>query len=636
MSSIRQSGLWTAPPPIGREASSISTAEAFARVLVGLTRTVWQPECTFDTAVSAICRAGAEALAVERVTLWNYEPTALRLLSLCESPAQQSDNSEPQESLLPLEGDDYVAVLQDVRTLKVQDLQSDTQSFISHRALQEYLDAHGIGALLVVPVVVEGQLLAVLSHESADPDRVWLPEDSTFAASLGDYIGMAFEIVRRRAAEDQVRHLRLYDSATGLPRREFLEEALRQRLAAPHASTVPAVLHVRVDASSGAALSADAPTESDILARVGARLRAVCSADMALARVHTNGFACVLPAHASQSDAIRLAERCLDVVRSLAAPSDETPPSAGVGIAFAYAPHADARMLLRQAEEAADQARLVDKFAFEVYDLQHHAVVMDRLRQERDLRVALDNDDFELHYQPEYDASTCQWVAAEALLRWRVHGVLLEAADFIATVETSGLILPLGAWVLRRACEDASAWPTCSDGTPAIVRVNVSARQFDAGGLIADVAGALQATGLDPARLCLEITETTLMKDMDHAQHVLEAITRTGVRVAIDDFGTGYASLVYLKRLPARVLKIDRAFVSGLPGDLVDTAIVAAVTGLASALGIDVIAEGVETLEQQRALQAVGVRRMQGWLYARAMSQSALCDLLSAAPPQWH
>jgi hypothetical protein len=106
MSSIRQSGLWTAPPPIGREASSISTAEAFARVLVGLTRTVWQPECTFDTAVSAICRAGAEALAVERVTLWNYEPTALRLLSLCESPAQQSDNSEPQESLLPLEGDD--------------------------------------------------------------------------------------------------------------------------------------------------------------------------------------------------------------------------------------------------------------------------------------------------------------------------------------------------------------------------------------------------------------------------------------------------------------------------------------------------------------------------------------------------
>jgi EAL domain-containing protein (putative c-di-GMP-specific phosphodiesterase class I) len=167
------------------------------------------------------------------------------------------------------------------------------------------------------------------------------------------------------------------------------------------------------------------------------------------------------------------------------------------------------------------------------------------------------------------------------------------------------------------------------------VRVNVSARQFDAGGLIADVAGALQATGLDPARLCLEITETTLMKDMDHAQHVLEAITRTGVRVAIDDFGTGYASLVYLKRLPAGVLKIDRAFVSGLPGDRFDTAIVAAVTGLASALGIDVIAEGVETLEQQRALQAVGVRRMQGWLYARAMSQSALCDLLAAAPPQW-
>lgn len=625
-------------PASGVDAShSVSTAEGFARTLVKLTRTVWQPDCTFETAIAAICKAGAEALAVERVTLWRYESAPARLHSLFAWHTSKNGSQDSQAFILPLDGDDYVAVLQDVRILRIGELETDTRALVSHHALRDYLQAHGISALLLVPVVVEGDLLAVLSHECADPDRLWSPEDSTFAASLGDYIGMALEIVRRRAAEEQVRHMRLHDSVTGLPHREFLEEAVRQRLLGdPDGRAPAAVVHVRIDAAAGTAQPAGAPTESEIFARVAARLRAVCTEDMALSRVHTNGFACVLPLRASQADAIRLAERCLEAVRSIAPASDDMQPGAAVGIAFAPATHrGESRALLRQAEEAADQAHLTDKFAFEVFDLHHHAVVMERLTQERALRLALANDGFELHYQPEYDASTCHWVAAEALLRWRVGDTLLTAIDFIATAEVSGLILPLGSWVLRRACKDASGWPPCPDGTRAIARVNVSARQFDAAGLVDDVALALRESGLDPARLCLEITETTLMTDIAHAQRVLEAITGTGVKVAIDDFGTGYGSLVYLKRLPASVLKIDRAFVSGLPGDRVDTAIVAAVAGLAAALDIDVIAEGVETLDQQRALQAAGVRRMQGWLYAKAMSQTELCALLAVDAPRW-
>jgi EAL domain-containing protein (putative c-di-GMP-specific phosphodiesterase class I) len=307
---------------------------------------------------------------------------------------------------------------------------------------------------------------------------------------------------------------------------------------------------------------------------------------------------------------------------------------AAVGIAFAPADHdGDARTLLRQAEQAADNAHLTDTFAFGVFDPDQHAVMMKRLQQESDLRLALANDGFELHYQPEYDATTGRWVAAEALLRWRVGDELRTAAEFIGTAEASGLILALGTWVVHRACSDASAWPPCPDGTRAAVRVNVSARQFDAPGLVDDVASALRLSGLDPSRLCLEITETTLMTDVARAQQVLEAITGTGVKMAIDDFGTGYGSLVYLKNLPANALKIDRAFVSGLPDDRVSTAIVAAVAGLATALDIDVIAEGVETLPQQQALQAAGVCRMQGWLYARAMPQAALCAVLAADAP---
>jgi EAL domain-containing protein (putative c-di-GMP-specific phosphodiesterase class I) len=246
------------------------------------------------------------------------------------------------------------------------------------------------------------------------------------------------------------------------------------------------------------------------------------------------------------------------------------------------------------------------------------------------LRDAFANDEFEVHYQPEYDASGRQWVAAEALLRWRNGDRLVAAGEFIDVAESCGLILPLGSWVLQRACMDAASWPTTPSGVHPAVRVNLSGRQFDEGGLAEDVKAALAASGLQPGRLSLEITETALMRDIEHAEHMLRELKALGVGLAIDDFGTGYASLTYLKRLPVNVLKIDRSFVQYMVDSPVDAAIVQAVVGLAQSLEIDVIAEGVETTEQQQALQDIGVRRMQGWLYGKAMDQAAICSLLGS------
>lgn len=312
-------------------------------------------------------------------------------------------------------------------------------------------------------------------------------------------------------------------------------------------------------------------------------------------------------------------------------PHEQMSPGASVGVAFAEPGQAtDARVLMRQAEEAAERAREVDKFAYHVFDPEHHAALIEGLRLERTMRDAFANGQFELHYQPEYDPMQDEWVAAEALLRWRDGDRVVPAGEFIGAVESSGLILPVGTWALDRACADAARWPPLKDGSYPSVRVNVSSRQFDESALVEDVMCALSASGLQPARLCLELTETTLMRDMDRALDVLLRLKTTGVSVAIDDFGTGYASLVYLKRLPVDILKIDRSFVEGMPGALADTAIVQAVVGLAAALGIDVIAEGVEHLVQQEALQAIGVRRMQGWLYARAMDQASIVDLFSS------
>ena len=604
--------------------------ERFTRTLVGLTRTVWHDQCTFDTALGAICEGSATAMQVERVSAWQYdlESGVLRCIQAYDGVAHRLEDPQGLE-VLSLEGDDYIAALQTVRAFEATDIDSHPVTAGSHTALREYLRHRRIHALLDAPAFVGGKLQAVLCHESVDRLRQWTPEEVTFAASMGDYVAMAYEIARRRSAEAEVEHLRLHDAGTGLPNREFMLEQAAQGMARVRGPTAfVAVLHVLVDASGGVAWSAGAPTLDDVVATIAQRLLALASDTVTIGRVRGNGLALFLVHVASERGAIRFAERSLEVLRTLEWDHEEVDPSVTIGIAFAgTGDEGDARVLLRRAEEAAEQARGTGKFSYAVFDAEHHAALVEALHFERSLRDAFAAGEFEVHYQPEYDAEANAWVAAESLLRWRSQDRLICAGEFIAIVESSGMMLDVGRWVLRQACRDAAQWPVLPGGEQASVRVNVSARQFDEDGLVSDVRAALTQSGLDPSRLCLELTETTLMRDIDHALDVLQPLKQMGVKVAIDDFGTGYASLVYLKRLPVDVLKIDRSFVEGMPGNNADTAIVKAVVGLAGSLGIDVIAEGVERDVQQRALQAIGVRRMQGWLYGKAMPQADLCRI---------
>ncbi|MGH8076676.1 MAG: putative bifunctional diguanylate cyclase/phosphodiesterase, partial [Lysobacter sp.] len=471
----------------------------------------------------------------------------------------------------------------------------------------------------------------VICHENVGFPRQWTREEATFAGSMGDYVAMAYEISRRYQAEDQIKHLRLHDATTDLPNRDYVVELLDQRLAVPRAfGRAAAVVHVRIDAAHGTALSADAPTLEDVMAQVALRLRQFSGAELSLARVRADAFAFVVPRGAADADVVSLAERCIAAVRAIPRLHDEIDPAAAVGIAFAEAGDSDARVLLRKAEQAADRARAQGRHRLEVFDLEHHQELIERLRLERALHDAFAQEHFELHYQPEYDLQRGTWSSAEALLRWRTDGRVVVAAEFITAAEASELILPLGSWVLDQACRDAADWSS-RGAVPPVVRVNVSARQFDGdGGLVAAVAKALANSDLAPERLCLEITETTLMRDIERTLSTLNQLKALGVQIAIDDFGTGYSSLVYLKRFPIDTLKIDRSFVQDLPQDEADAAIVSAVFGLAESMGIEVVAEGVERIEQQHALEEIGVSRMQGWLYAKAMEQPRIRELFNA------
>lgn len=612
-------------------AAGPSASERFTHALVGLTRTVWHPDCTFENAIGAICEAAATAMQVDRVSVWHYDRDAglLHCLHAYTTASRSHADAEALETL-SLDGDDYMAALRDVRTFDAADIATVAAS--SHGALRDYLQRHRIHGLLDAPASVEGELQGVVSHECIDRLRVWSQEEVTFAASMGDYVAMAYEIARRRRAEGEIDHLRLHDAFTGLPNRDYMLEMIQQRLDTPHTSgEALAVVHVRITAPDGGQ-SADAQDENEVLKQVAVGLRALAGSDIELVRARDDGFAFLLARNAAKRTAIRLAERALSSVQAQTWLSRAVDPIAAVGIAFTDpGGGSEARVLMQQAEEAADLAAEGDKYRYEVFDPERHDALVESLRFESALREAFANGEFEVHYQPEYDAVAQSWVAAEALLRWRRGSRLIAAGEFIGVAEACGLILPLGSWVLQRACSEAARWPGTAPGICPTLRVNVSGRQFDEGGLLEDVQAALAESGLQPGRLCLEITETTLMRDIDHAHTMLHKLKALGVGVAIDDFGTGYASLTYLKRLPVDVLKIDRSFVEAMPGAAVEAAIVKALVGLAESLGIEVIAEGVERIEQQHALRTLGVRKMQGWLYGKAMDQEAICRLLGSA-----
>jgi diguanylate cyclase (GGDEF)-like protein len=303
-----------------------------------------------------------------------------------------------------------------------------------------------------------------------------------------------------------------------------------------------------------------------------------------------------------------------------------------VGIALASPGQVDIEELIVEAESAMRRSKQRGRGAHTVFAADMRDCDSDTDERAQDLQRALPAGEFRLFYQPKVALDTDLIVGTEALLRWQhPERGLVTPADFIPLAEQTGLIVAIGDWVIAEACLQASRWHRSFPDRPAlVVSVNVSPRQFGPG-LVDVVAAALAAAGTDPKSLCLEVTESVLMNDVEGSVAILEQIAALGVEVSIDDFGTGYSSLAYLKHFPLTELKIDKSFVDGLGNDGDDTAIVAAVIALAHALDLCVVAEGVETAEQLQRLRTLGCEQAQGFLFARPGPPQAIDDLLIAA-----
>ncbi|MEM7143080.1 MAG: bifunctional diguanylate cyclase/phosphodiesterase [Actinomycetota bacterium] len=418
----------------------------------------------------------------------------------------------------------------------------------------------------------------------------------------------AVDITTHHHLEAQVRWAESTDVLTGLANRQSF---LRQIDDAIAAGEEPALLLFDLDRFQNVNESLGHTVGDQMLLATADRLRLTVRPGDRVARLGGDEFAVLLHPPTGLSDAVAVAERILAFLSEPFRSSDERVyPSASVGIAIAA--EGDAAALLRQADVALHRAKGTGPGNLAVFDEELQRALEARHRIEVGLRAALANDEIVVAYQPEIDLITGEVVGAEALARWQhPDDGLLSAATFVPVAEETGLIHDVGGRVLDLACAEATSWPG-----QAKVRVNLSAEQLHRDDVVASVTRSLARHGLAADRLCLEITESVAMRDVDRSERVLRELRDAGVELAIDDFGTGYSSMAYLKRFPFQTLKIDQAFVRDLEHDPEDVAFVGSIISLADALGLAVVAEGIENQAQAEALKALGCRRGQGYLYA--------------------
>jgi diguanylate cyclase (GGDEF)-like protein/PAS domain S-box-containing protein len=437
-----------------------------------------------------------------------------------------------------------------------------------------------------------------------------------------EYVAVLADISRIKKSEAALKHQALHDPLTGLPNLALLRDRIeRQITVAQREHTCVAVLYVDLDSFRDVNDSAGHAAGDEVLRIAAARFQDVVRASDSVARVGSDEFVVVLCGLVDEESAMRLGERLIEAMQAPIQIGDARfNMGASIGLALFPADGITVDDLLRNADAAMCRAKVQARCTVQAYRPELTRAVQQRVELTHAMRQALDEGQFYLHYQPQVRLSDGLLIGAEALLRWQ-HPTRgnVSPVEFIPLAESSGLIVPLGRWVLHEACMQATRW-LGRPGHPQIVAVNVSARQMLQPDFVEVVEATLAATGCPPQALELEVTESMFLDDAERAIDLLTQLTQRGVRVAIDDFGTGYSSLSYLKRMPVQTLKIDRSFVRDLPGDNNVAAIARTVIALARTLRLDVLAEGVETEAQADWLREEGCDWAQGYFYGKAQA----------------
>jgi diguanylate cyclase (GGDEF)-like protein/PAS domain S-box-containing protein len=467
-----------------------------------------------------------------------------------------------------------------------------------------------------------------------DGQVAWVSLSASAVLDSGYAIVQVEDISQRKEAEAKLTEMALHDPLTGLPNRLLLLDRLQRSLArARRRQTQVALLFCDLDRFKVINDSLGHDTGDALLVALARRLEVTLREQDTAARLGGDEFVVVCEDVADEAEAVALGLRLQDVLGEPCMVGDnEVVVTTSIGIVLSTG-YASPYALLRDADAAMYRAKESGRARVEVFDQALATKAIDRLQTENGLRRALEQDELRVHYQPIFGLRTGMVEGFEALLRWEhPERGLISPDEFLDVAEETGLIVPIGTWVLEESCRQLAEWRRRFPSAPPwSVAVNLSARQVARPGLAAVVAEALRGSGIDPSWLCLELTESVLIEATTPALAMLRSLKALGVRLAIDDFGTGYSSLSYLRRFPVDVVKVDRSFVAGLGIDGEDDAIVAAVVGLTQRLGLRAVAEGVETEDQATRLRDLGCDLGQGFLFARPLPPEDITPLLADA-----
>jgi len=462
-----------------------------------------------------------------------------------------------------------------------------------------------------------------------DGSLVWVLQNENLSEGADGLLsiieGTVIDISERKRAEEQVKHLAFHDPLTNLPNRLLFNDRLTLAVAQAHRHNQRlAVLFLDLDRFKTINDSLGHSVGDELLRQVAERIQEHVREGDTVARLGGDEFTLLVPGITAEEDAAKIARKICEAIHDpFWIDGRELFVTTSVGVSVYPSDGHDSETLVRNADSAMYRAKEQGRDNYQLYTPAMNAKAVERLSLESRLRQAIANDELELHFQPFIDLRTAELLGAEALVRWRHPELgLIPPMDFIPIAELSGLIVPIGEWVLRTACAEARKWH--QKGFPGLtVSVNLSSRQFQQTDLVSQVTHALDESGLDPDKLDLEITESNAMQNAEHSINTLWGLKKQGVRISMDDFGTGYSSLNYLKRFPIDRIKLDQSFVRDLPSDKDDAAIAMAVIAMGRSLELVVIAEGVETEEQLAFLKGHQCDQLQGYLLSRPLASEA-------------
>ena len=605
-----------------RELDRLAKIERYQEALMEWSRVDYE---NLEQALQRATEISSNTLDVSRVSIWLYNDEMLSIK--CQDLYQQDKGHEKGMELFKKDFPRYFEALTSKKMIVVNDARNDKYT---NEFTEAYLDPNHIYSMLDAPIHYAGEMIGVVCHEHINEMREWTPQEQEFASAIASTVSLSLEVHKRKQTEKELEYQAYHDSLTNLPNRMLFKDRLEQALMhAKRNNNMLAVLFLDLDNFKSINDSLGHSVGDQILIGLAERLRMDLRETDTIARLGGDEFTLIVSDVKEVKHVHDIVLKLFNILQQPFNINDQALyATSSIGISIFPNDGDSPDTLISNADAAMYKAKDTGRNSFEFYTHDMTEKAFERVIMETNLRKAIEQGEFCIHYQPQYDASTNYVKGMEALIRWQHPEMgLVSPAKFIPIAESTGLIVEIDRWVMKTASSQFADWYR-QGFTPGRLSLNMAAKQLEQEDLLKFIKENLKSTESKAEWLSIEVTESQIMKDPEKAILLLQEISDLGIKIAVDDFGTGYSSLTYLKRLPVDQLKIDQAFINEIPHDDDDIAIVRAIIALSNSLNLEVIAEGVEKLEQVEFLIREGCKNIQGFYFAKPMPAEAIDSLL--------